>query len=91
MTQAKTPDTTKPTNEPPKSRLGITVTGLVNDVRQTKNGNSYMMKITTDSSFITVFSKENGLKVGDDYVALLRGLSVDKYGGLTAFEAERLG
>lgn len=91
MTQAKTPDTTKSTKEVPKSRLGITVTGLVNDVRETKNGNSYMLKITTDSSFITVFSKENGLKVGDDYVALLRGLSVDKYGGLSAFEAERLG
>ncbi|MDH4317130.1 MAG: hypothetical protein OEV64_01950, partial [Desulfobulbaceae bacterium] len=60
MTQAKTPESTKPTPEPPKSRLGITVTGLVNDVRKTKKGDNYMLKITTDSSFITVFSKENG-------------------------------
>lgn len=80
----------KQSQQTPQRRLGFTVSGLVNDIRQTKKGDSYMLKISTDSAIITVFSKQNGLTVGSHYEALLRGLKGDKY-GLTAFEEERLG
>ena len=70
--------------------LGITVSGIVNHVQKTKTG-KYMMRISTDSCFITVFTKDNGVQQGDFYHAKLRGLTSDQYRNLSAFEQERLG
>ncbi|MDW7772538.1 MAG: hypothetical protein SCH71_06570 [Desulfobulbaceae bacterium] len=78
-----------PPTIPQTHELGITVKGMVNAIRPMQNG-GFMFNISTDSAFITVFAKENGLKQGDLYHAQLRQLRIGKYNNFQANEAKRL-